>query len=241
MTELRRASERGHFHNEWLDSHHSFSFADYHDPAHMSFSLLRVINDDRVAPAGGFGTHPHREMEIITYPLVGSLEHKDNTGGGDTIRPGDVQRMSAGTGITHSEFNPSNSEESHFLQIWLKPTMAGVEPGYTQKHFDDYDKRGKWCLLVSSDGREASLTANTDVSLYATLLDQGNTLDYQLANDRLAYLQVARGDVTVNGHRLSSGDALKLKAGESLQLDQATDAEVLLFDLPTDTKMDPST
>lgn len=232
MTELRRASERGHFRNEWLDSHHSFSFADYHDPAHMGFSLLRVINDDRIAPAGGFGTHPHREMEIITYQLAGSLEHKDSTGGGDTIRPGDVQRMSAGTGISHSEFNPSHSEQSHLLQIWLKPTQAAVEPGYTQKNFDDYDKRGKWCLLVSTDGREASLTANTDVALYATLLDQGNTLDYQLANDRVAYLQVARGDVTANGHRLSSGDALKFDAGCKLQLDQATDAEILLFDLP---------
>ena len=233
MTEIRRASERGHFRNEWLDSHHSFSFADYYDPAHMGFSLLRVINDDRIAPASGFGTHPHREMEIITYQLAGALEHKDSTGGGDTIRPGDVQRMSAGTGISHSEFNPSNNEESHLLQIWLQPTQAGIEPGYTQKNFADYDKRGRWCLLVSSDGREASLTANTDVALYATLLDQGNTLDYQLANDRVAYLQVARGEVTVDGQCLSAGDALKFKAGHRLQLNRATDAEVLLFDLPT--------
>lgn len=232
MNNARRSTERGRTRTDWLDSYHSFSFGEYRDPAHMGYSLLRVINDDRIAPGGGFPTHPHREMEIITYPLAGALEHRDSTGAGGVIRPGDVQRMSAGRGISHSEFNPSDSEESHLLQIWLLPSRAGVAPDYAQRHFDAQSKRGQWRLLVSEDGREGSLSAHTDVALYAALLDGDETLEVALADDRVGYLHLARGELTAAGTELRAGDALKLTQGTSLTLHRARAAEVLFFDLP---------
>lgn len=232
MLSLRKSDARGVFQNDWLDSRHSFSFAEYYDPDHMGFSLLRVLNDDRVSAKGGFGMHSHREMEIISYPLAGTLEHKDNTGAGGVVRRGDVQRMSAGSGIQHSEFNPSDKDESHFLQIWLLPTQAGVKANYAQRHFSEHDKRGRLCLVVSKDGRDGSISSQTDVSLYASQLDDQQSLHYQLAADRVAYLHLATGQLSLNGEQLQAGDAACISAGSSLHIDAATDAELLLFDLP---------
>ena len=232
MTEVRRADERGHAQHGWLDSFHSFSFADYQDPAHMGFGPLRVINEDRVQPGMGFGTHGHRDMEIISYVLEGGLAHRDSIGTGSVIRPGDVQRMSAGTGVRHSEFNASDREPVHFLQIWIEPDQRGIAPSYEEKRFEEASKRGQWRLIASRDGREGSVLIHQDADVHVTRLDAGETLERALDPHRRAYVHVIRGDVRANGERLASGDALKLERETRLNLDEARGAEVLLFDLP---------
>ena len=232
MLALRKAEERGHANHGWLDSYHSFSFGGYHDPRHMGISNLRVINDDTVAPGGGFPTHGHNDMEIISYVLDGALEHKDSMGNGSVIRPGDVQRMSAGTGVTHSEYNHSESEPVHFLQIWLQPNAFGVEPEYDQKHFPLEERLGHWVLLVSPDGRDGSIATHQDGLMFGTLLTQGETLDYRFAADRQGYLQLARGRLRVGNVTLEQGDGLKMQKHGLLELEGIEDAELLLFDLP---------
>jgi redox-sensitive bicupin YhaK (pirin superfamily) len=230
-TTLRRAGERGYADHGWLKSFHSFSFADYYDPAHISFSSLRVINEDRVAPGMGFGTHGHRDMEIVSYVLEGELEHKDSMGTGSIIRPGDVQRMSAGRGVLHSEFNPSRAQPVHFLQIWIEPAVRGIPPSYEQKHFAPEEKRGRLRLIASSDGAEGSVKLHQDARIYAALLDGDERAAHALAPGRSGYVHVARGQVVANGERLEAGDALKV-AGGDVRLEQGREAEVLLFDLP---------
>ena len=232
MTELRRATDRGHANHGWLDSWHSFSFADYHDPAHMGFGPLRVINEDRVQPGMGFGTHGHRDMEIISYVLEGALEHKDSMGNGSVIRPGNVQRMSAGTGVRHSEDNPSASEGVHFLQIWIEPAERSVAPGYEEKNFDTASKRGRLRLIASPDGREGSVTIHQDALVYAALLDGAETATQSLAPGRRLYVHVARGEVTANGQKLLAGDALKAAGVSAIRLEAGRDSEVIVFDLP---------
>ena len=231
MIELRRSKERGYADHGWLQSFHTFSFADYHDPEHMGFGPLRVINDDRIAPGQGFGTHGHRDMEIITYILAGALEHKDSMGNGSIIRPGDVQRMSAGTGVRHSEFNASLDELVHLLQIWIEPAVTGIAPGYEEKHFDAASKRGRLRLIASGDGRDGSATVHQDAAVYAALLDGAERATHALAPGRKAYVQVARGAVSVNGRALNAGDAVKLSGEPAIALANGTAAEVLLFDL----------
>src|SRR5499427_3216311 len=231
MIQYRRAAERGHAQHGWLDSWHSFSFADYHDPAHMGFGPLRVINEDRIRPGAGSGTHGHRDMEIISYVLEGALAHKDSMGTGSTIVPVDVQRMSAGTGVLHSEYNHAQDGVTHFLQIWIEPNVRGVKPSYEQKHFDAASKRGQLRLVASPDGREGSVTIHQDAFLYAGLLDGADRAVHKLAPGRRAYLHVARGEVTANGQALEAGDALKVVDATELTLERAKDAEVLLFDL----------
>ena len=231
MLEVRRAADRGHANHGWLDSQHSFSFADYHDPRHMQFGALRVINEDRVAPGRGFGTHGHRDMEIVSYVLNGAVEHKDNIGNGSVIRPGDVQRMTAGTGVLHSEFNPSATEAAHFLQIWMLPARAGLAPGYEQKYFEAADKRGRLRLVASPQGTEGSVTIHLDAQLYAGLFDAGESATHALAAGRRAYVHVARGEVTVNGVPLGAGDALKVSEVDAVTIAEGRGAEVLVFDL----------
>lgn len=231
MLELRRAGERGYADHGWLRSFHSFSFADYHDPRHMGFASLRVINEDRVQPGQGFGTHGHRDMEIISYVLEGALEHKDSMGNGSVIRPGFVQRMSAGRGVTHSEFNPSRGEPVHFLQIWIEPNVRGAPPGYEEKKFDASAKRGRLCLIASPDGRDGSVTLHQDACIYAALLDGAERATHAVAPGRKAYVHVARGRVTANGHPLAAGDALKATGVDEIVLERGDGAEVLLFDL----------
>jgi redox-sensitive bicupin YhaK (pirin superfamily) len=231
-SQLRKSNERGHANLGWLDSYHSFSFAEYYDPSHMSYSVLRVINEDVVAPAKGFGMHPHKNMEIITYMLGGELQHKDSLGNGSVIKAGDVQRMTAGTGIVHSEFNASNTQEAHLLQIWILPAEQGLTPSYEDKHFDAAQKQDRWCLIASPDGRESSLSVHQDISLYATILNQSASLDYGLSVNRSAYLQVAKGQVRANGELLMAGDALMLDNSQSLHIEAVENAEMLLFDLP---------
>lgn len=231
MLTIRKADQRGHGDHGWLNSWHTFSFANYYDPQHMGFRALRVINEDRVQPAEGFPTHPHHDMEIITYVLEGALEHKDSMGNGSVIVPGEVQRMSAGTGITHSEFNHSRSKLVHFLQIWILPDKDGVKPGYEQKFYPDEEKRGKWRLIASADGRDNSVTINQDVNLYAALLDTGEEIVQVIAQNRHAWLQVARGQVVVNGRKLAHGDGLAVSNEERLSVSGDGPAEVLLFDL----------
>jgi quercetin 2,3-dioxygenase len=231
MITLRRAEERGHANHGWLDSHHTFSFAGYHDPAHMGFRALRVINDDRVAPGRGFGTHPHRDMEIISYVLDGALEHRDSMGTGSVIVPGDVQRMSAGRGVTHSEFNGSREAPVHFLQIWLQPAARGITPSYEQKTFATDVKRGRLRLVASPDGAEGSVTIHTDARLYATVLHRGESARLALASGRHAWVHVARGTVTVNGHPLRAGDAAALSDEREVTLEGDGEGEALLFDL----------
>jgi quercetin 2,3-dioxygenase len=231
MIALRSSGERGHANHGWLDSYHSFSFADYYDPQHMGYASLRVINEDYVQPGKGFGTHGHRDMEIITYILEGALEHKDSMGNGSVIRPDDVQRMSAGTGVQHSEFNPSPSEVVHLLQIWIEPDVTGIKPSYEEKHFDAASKRGKLRLIASRDGRDSSVTIHQDASVYAALIDGSERASHGLASGRKAYVHVARGRVTVGGHALAAGDALKADGESTLVLEHGTKAEVLLFDL----------
>jgi len=232
MLELRKAGERGHADHGWLRSFHSFSFADYYDPRHMGFGPLRVINEDRVQPGMGFGTHRHRDMEIVSYVLRGVLEHKDSMGNGSVIRPGDVQRMSAGTGVRHSEFNPSPEELVHFLQIWIEPDVTGIAPGYEEKHFDAASKRGRLRLIASPEGREGSVRIHQDASIYATLLDGDERVVHALAPGRKAYVHVALGSVIAGGQPLGSGDALKATDVPEIVLERGQDAEVLLFDLP---------
>jgi hypothetical protein len=229
---LRRSQDRGHANHGWLDSYHSFSFADYYDPAHMGFGPLRVINEDRVQPGMGFGTHGHRDMEIISYVLEGALEHKDSMGNGSVIRPGNVQRMSAGTGVRHSEYNPSATDPVHFLQIWIEPARRGVAPGYEEKHFDTDSKRGRLRLIASPDGREGSVTIHQDALVYAALLDGAEPVAHALAPGRKAYVHVARGEISVNGEPLRAGDALKAADEAEIRLAGGRSAEVLLFDLP---------
>ena len=232
MTTLRPSTARGHANHGWLDSYHTFSFANFYDPAHMGVSNLRVINDDTVMPGQGFGTHGHQDMEIVSYVLDGALEHKDSMGNGSVIRPGDLQRMSAGTGVRHSEYNPSPTEPVHFLQIWLVPNRTGVQPGYEQKHFPLEDRRGRLVLLVSPDGRDGSLSAHQDGLLYGTLLEAGETVEHPLAAGRRAYVHVARGSIAVNGTPLGSGDGATLESVNHVYLEGLGHAEVLLFDLP---------
>ena len=229
--QVRRASERGHANHGWLDSHHTFSVADYHDPAFMGFRALRVINEDRVAGGGGFPPHSHRDMEIISYVLEGALGHKDSMGTGSTIRPGDVQRMSAGTGVQHSEMNASRTDPVHFLQIWIIPDRRGHQPGYEQKAFTREERQGRLRLVASPDGRDGSLTIHQDATLSAALLAPGESATHALAPDRHAWIQVARGTVDVAGERLSAGDGLAATGGGDLVLTASADAEVLVFDL----------
>jgi len=232
MLELRKAAERGHADHGWLRSFHSFSFADYYDPRHTGFGPLVVINEDRVQPGKGFGTHGHRDMEIVSYVLEGALEHKDSIGNGSVIRPGDVQRMSAGTGVRHSEFNPSPSETVHFLQIWIEPSVTGIPPGYEEKHFDAASKRGRLRLVAAPDGRDGAVKIHQDAYLYATLLDGAERVVHPLAPGRKGYVHVARGQVTANGQPLGAGDALKVTDVGEIVLENGAGAEVLVFDLP---------
>jgi quercetin 2,3-dioxygenase len=231
MLTIRRGPERGRTHLSWLDSRHSFSFADYYDAAHMGVSDLRVINEDRVQPGAGFPTHGHRDMEIITYVLDGALEHKDSLGNGSVIRPGDVQRMSAGTGVLHSEYNHSQSEPVHFLQIWIVPNATNLSPSYQQKHFEDVALRGGLCLIASPDGRRASVTIHQDVLLYAARLEAGGAVEYQVGDNRKAYIHVARGNLSLSGKPLSTGDGAMLTGENAVNLAADQPAEVLFFDL----------
>ena len=231
MIEIRRSEERGHAQHGWLDSFHSFSFADYHDPKHMGFGALRVINEDRVQSGRGFGSHGHRDMEIISYVLEGGLAHKDSMGNGSVIRPGDVQRMSAGTGVVHSEFNASDREPVHFLQIWIEPASRGIDPGYEEKRFEADSKRGRLRLIASPDGAEGSVTLHQDARLFAALVDGAEAVEHLLGTGRRAYVHVVRGEAEVNGERLAGGDAVKLAGVKQVRIANAKDAEVLLFDL----------
>jgi quercetin 2,3-dioxygenase len=231
MILVRKSNHRGHANHGWLDSRFTFSFADYYDPQHVQFRTLRVMNDDRIAGGGGFPTHPHRDMEIVTYVLEGGLAHKDSMGNGSVIKPGDVQYMSAGTGVAHSEFNASDSATAHLYQIWMFPDRRGYQPVYDQKHFTDADKRGKLRLVVSPDGRDGSVQIRQDNELYATVLAPGESVEHALKPDRHAYVQVARGSVTLNGAQLDAGDGAAVSVEKSLQLTGVHDAEVLLFDL----------
>jgi len=231
MLTLRKSEDRGHANHGWLDSYHSFSFADYHDPEHMGYGPLRVINEDRVQAGGGFGTHGHRDMEIISYVLEGALAHQDSMGNGSAIVPGDVQRMSAGTGVRHSEFNHSQSGVTHFLQIWIQPKFTGIKPSYEQKHFSAEEKRGRLRLIASPDGREGSVSMNQDAFLHAGLFDGAERAALTIAAGRRGYVHVARGRITVNGQPLGTGDALKTGDG-LLALEGGQSAEVLVFDLP---------
>lgn len=231
MITKRPAGERGHFDHGWLDTYHTFSFADYHDPGHMGFRHLRVINEDSVHPGRGFPTHGHRDMEIVTYVLEGALEHRDSLGTGSVIRPGDVQRMTAGTGVQHSEFNASKSEPVHLLQIWILPARARLTPGYEQKTIPAADKRGVLRLIASPDGSDGSVTIHQDVRLYASVLEAGEKVVQSLARGRFAWLQVARGAVTLNGHAFVHGDGAAVSDETSLALAATAPSEILLFDL----------
>ena len=232
MIELRRGAERGYADRGWLKSFHSFSFADYHDPRHMGFGPLRVINEDWVRAGSGFGKHSHHDMEIISYVLEGALAHEDSMGNGSAIVPGDVQRMSAGTGVQHSEFNHDKAGATHFLQIWIEPAQAGIPPSYEQKHFEATAKRGRLRLIASPDGAEASVTVHQDARVYAALLEGSERATHTLAHGRRAYVHVARGALEVNGERLEAGDALKARDVAQILLERGAGAEVLLFDLP---------
>jgi redox-sensitive bicupin YhaK (pirin superfamily) len=231
MFKIRPANERGHADHGWLDSHHTFSFANYHDPEHMGFRSLRVINDDRVTPSQGFGTHPHRDMEIISYVLEGSLEHRDSMGTGSVIRPGDVQRMSAGTGVLHSEFNGSKTEPVHFLQIWLVPAERGIAPSYEQKAFSREEKSGQLRVVASPDARDGSLTLHTDALVYAGLFGKDQAAELRPSPGRHVWVQVARGEVRVNGHDLATGDGAAISDEPVVRIEGKDDAEVLVFDL----------
>jgi quercetin 2,3-dioxygenase len=232
VSNIRKAGERGHANHGWLDSWHSFSFADYQDPEHMGYGPLRVINEDRVQAGSGFGTHGHRDMEIISYVLEGALGHEDSMGNGSSIVPGDVQRMSAGTGVRHSEYNHSKTGVTHFLQIWIEPKFTGIKPSYEQKHFPAAEKRGRLRLIASSDGREGSVSMNQDALLYAGLFDGAERAQLPLTAGRRGYVHVARGAIEANGQRLNAGDALKLDGGTTIELRDGREAEVLVFDLP---------
>jgi len=231
MIAVRKSKDRGHADHGWLDTRFTFSFAEYFDAKHVQFRTLRVMNDDRVAGGGGFPTHPHRDMEIVTYVLEGALAHKDSMGNGSTIKPGDVQYMSAGTGVAHSEFNASQSEPVHLYQIWMFPDKSGYKPAYDQKYFSPEDKRGKLRLLVSPDGRDGSVKIRQNNDLYAAILGSGEKVKHELKPERYAYVQVARGSVTLNGKKLETGDGAEISEEKSLEIVGADEAEVLLFDL----------
>jgi redox-sensitive bicupin YhaK (pirin superfamily) len=228
---VRKAHDRGHANHGWLDSRFTFSFADYHDPEHMGFRSLRVINEDRVEPNQGFGTHPHRDMEIITYVLDGSVRHEDSMGNGSVIVPGEVQRMSAGTGVLHSEFNPSPKDDLHFLQIWIRPDTQGVTPGYAQKPFTRADRLNQFRLVASRDGRDGSISIHQDASLHAAILEGGKALRWEVRNGRHAWIQIARGEINVNGQLLSAGDGASTSTPGTIDLAASKESEVLLFDL----------
>ncbi|MFM9966920.1 MAG: pirin family protein [Burkholderiales bacterium] len=232
MMQIHRSLQRGHADHGWLRSYHSFSFADYHDPTRMGFGPLRVINEDRVKPGMGFGTHGHRDMEIISYVLEGALEHKDSMGNGSVIRPGDVQRMSAGTGVRHSEFNPSKSDLVHFLQIWIEPAVKGIAPGYEEKNFNSAEKRGRLRLVASNDGADGSVKIHQDARIYAALIDGAEAVRHTVTSGRRIYVHVARGKVNVSGEPLSTGDSLEANEAAEIVIDKGQQAEVLLFDLP---------
>ena len=231
MITVRRSEDRGHAEHGWLESYHTFSFAGYHDPRFMGFRQLRVINEDRVQPGRGFGTHGHQDMEIVSYVLDGALAHRDSMGNGSTIRPGDVQRMSAGTGVTHSEFNDSKTELVHFLQIWIQPARNRLAPSYEERAFPAEQRRDQWRLVVSPDGRYGSVSIHQDASLYATLLSPGTTLTHPLAQNRHAWLQVARGALTVNDTVLAEGDGAAVSGESKLDVRAESATEALLFDL----------
>jgi quercetin 2,3-dioxygenase len=231
MITLRKSQERGYADHGWLKSYHSFSFAGYHDPDHMGFGNLRVINEDRIAPGTGFGTHGHRDMEIVSYVLSGNLAHKDSMGNVKGIPPGDVQRMSAGTGVQHSEFNHAEGQETHFLQIWIEPNAKGIAPGYEQKTFANAVKQGQLKLVASPTGADGSVTIHADAALYAGLFNPGESASLTLANGHKSYVHLVRGELKVNGHLLKTGDAAKLVGESVVELTDAVDAEVLVFDL----------
>ncbi len=231
MITIRKSGDRGHFDLGWLDTYHTFSFDQYYDPAHTHFRSLRVINEDRVQPGHGFPTHSHRDMEIITYILAGALEHRDSMGNGSVIRPGDVQRMSAGTGVSHSESNPSDSEQVHLLQIWILPAKQGLSPSYEEKHFGEQERRGRLQLIVSSDGRDGSVTIHQDARVYAAILDAGQTVIHALDESRSAWVQVARGTLLLNDRELTQGDGAAVRQESELKLTAQDQTELLLFDL----------
>ena len=231
MITIRKSDDRGRANHGWLDTHFTFSFADYFDPEYVQFRTLRVMNDDRVAGGGGFPMHPHRDMEIVTYVLEGALEHRDSMGNGSVIKPGDIQYMGAGTGVTHSEFNASKTDPVHLYQIWMTPDKRGHKPAYEQKNFTEGEKRGKLRLIASPDGREDSVKIRQDNELYATVLSAGDSVKHALGPDRHAYVQVARGSVKLNGKPLETGDGAAISAEKSVELTGVEDAEVLLFDL----------
>ncbi len=231
MITVRPASERGRTHIDWLDSRHTFSFGEYHDPRHMGFRGLRVINDDRVAPGGGFATHAHRDMEIVTYVLEGGLQHRDSLGTGSIIRPGDVQRMTAGTGIRHSEFNASEDEPVHFLQIWILPQARDLDPGYEQKAFSTDERQDRWRLVAAEDGRDGAITLHAPAAMWATLLGPGACVHHRLAAGRHGWLHLARGEATLNDVRLAEGDGAAVDAGAALVLRAVGPSEALLFEL----------
>lgn len=231
MFTLRRATERGHAHHGWLESYHTFSFATYHDPQHMGFGALRVINEDRVAPGAGFGTHPHHDMEIVSYVLEGELEHKDSMGHSQVLRPGEFQHISAGTGIEHSEFNPSATQPVHFYQIWLQPQQRGIPPSYAQKTFPRSDRQQRWQLVASPDGSTGSLMIHQLARIYLADLSTGEELAYAIDDQRQIWLQVLRGDLQANGHQLGPSDALAVRHERNLTLRADRAAEVMLFDL----------
>ena len=231
MIALRRAGERGHFDHGWLDTYHTFSFASYHDPQHMGFRVLRVINEDRVQPGEGFGTHAHRDMEILTWVLEGGLEHKDSMGNGSIIGPGDIQRMSAGTGVTHSEFNPSREAPVHLLQIWLQPQQRGLTPSYEEKRFPPEARGGDLCLIAARDGRDGAVTIHQDTDLWTALLEPGEAVRHALEPGRYAWLHVARGAVSLNGLALRAGDGAAVSGERALEITASARAEVLLFNM----------
>lgn len=232
MLTLRKANERGHTHTEWLDSYHTFSFAEYHDPKFTRFGCLRVINDDYIKPGSGFGMHPHRDMEIITYVMEGELAHQDSMGNEAVIHQGDVQRMSAGTGVMHSEFNPSNKVSTHLLQIWIFPEFKDLMPAYEQIHIKSADKRNQLRLIASHDGRSGSITVHQDVAIYAGIFNDGTAHEYSINKERQVFLQVASGTIEVNGLLLSNGDGLMFVDESNVIMNNGKDAEILLFDLP---------
>jgi quercetin 2,3-dioxygenase len=231
MMTIRLSNDRGHANHGWLDSRHTFSFADYHDPQQMGFRALRVINEDRVAPGKGFGRHGHRDMEIVSYVLEGAIEHSDSMGTGSVIRPGDVQRMSAGTGVQHSEFNASKTEPVHFLQIWIVPSVAGIAPSYEQKAFAREEKQGRLRLVASTDGREGSVTIHANAALYAGIFAKGEAAECSIGPGRRAWVHVARGNVRVGGRALGAGDAVGISDENVVRIEGVDDGEVLLFDL----------
>jgi len=231
MITLRPSGERGHFNFGWLNTHHTFSFGEYHDSHHMGFRSLRVINEDVVAPGMGFGMHPHRDMEIVTYVLSGALQHKDSMGNGEMLRPGEVQRMTAGTGVMHSEFNASKSDPVHLIQIWILPEQKGLSPGYEQKPYPEAERRNRLRVVASRDGREGSTTIHQDAAIYATLLDEGKAVKHTLVKGRHAWLQLIHGEVTANGTALQAGDGAAVSDERELTIHSVKDSEFLLFDL----------